>query len=151
VSEYSKRIVQMTAAARSAFFDPARQVFISGPQRQVSWATQAWMVLSGIASRSEGAAALQTAQNMPDSIRPGGPYLYHYFVQAMIQCGMKAEALELVQTYWGGMVKAGANTFWEVYDPANPLLSPYGDALINSYCHAWSCTPAYLLRSGGLV
>jgi hypothetical protein len=149
--EYSKLVSQMTAAARSAFFDPVRQVFVSGPQRQVSWATQAWMVLSEIASHDEGVAVLRAVQNMPDSTRPGTPYLYHYFVEAMIKCGLKADALELVQTYWGGMVKAGADTFWEVYDPANPLLSPYGDPLINSHCHAWSCTPAYFFRSGGLA
>ena len=29
-------------------------VFVSGPKRQVSWATQAWMALSGVASREEG-------------------------------------------------------------------------------------------------
>jgi hypothetical protein len=26
-------------------------------------------------------------------------------------------------------------------------LSPNGSVLVNSYCHAWSCTPAYLPRS----
>jgi hypothetical protein len=65
----------------------------------------------------------------------------------MLQCGLKQEAKQLVETYWGGMVKAGADTFWEVYDPSNAGLSPYGSTLVNSYCHAWSCTPAYLLRS----
>ena len=148
---YAQRIEQLTASARKAFYDPALGVFVSGPKRQVSWATQAWMVLSGIASPSEGAAALRAAQASPEAVRPGGPYLYHYFVEAMIRCGLKAEALGVLQSYWGGMVNAGADTFWEVYDPANPMLSPYGDPLINSYCHAWSCTPAWLLRSGGLL
>ena len=49
------------------------------------------------------------------------------------------------------MVKAGADTFWEVYDPSNADLSPYGSVLVNSYCHAWSCTPAYLLRTLNLA
>jgi alpha-L-rhamnosidase len=48
-------------------------------------------------------------------------------------------------------VEAGADTFWEVYDPAQPLSSPYGDIHINSFCHAWSCTPSYFLRSGILA
>lgn len=65
----------------------------------------------------------------------------------MMHCAMRREALSLIESYWGGMVAAGADTFWEVYDPANPRLSPYGNVLVNSYCHAWSCTPAYLLRS----
>jgi alpha-L-rhamnosidase len=25
-------------------------------------------------------------------------------------------------------------------------LSPYGDVRNNSFCHAWSCTPSWLLR-----
>lgn len=150
-AQYSKQIAELSASARAAFYDPAQKLFVSGPQRQVSWATQAWMILSEIATPNEGAAAVRAVRNLPDAVRPGGPYLYHYFVEAAIKCGLKAEALELVQSYWGGMVQAGADTFWEVYDPANPLLSPYGDPMINSYCHAWSCTPAYLLRSGGLL
>lgn len=151
ISEYKERIDQSTVAARKVFWDADKKFFVSGPKRQISWASQAWMVLAGIATPAEGAVALQAVMQLPEAVRPGGPYLYHYFVEAMIQCGLKAEALALVQSYWGGMVRDGADTFWEVYDPANPMLSPYRDPLINSYCHAWSCTPAYLFRSGGLL
>jgi len=134
-----------------ARLDPPRRLFVSGPKRQISWATQAWMVLSGVASREEGAQALTAVKAAPDAVKPGAPYLYHHVADAMIQCGLTAEALELIRGYWGGMVAAGADTFWEVYDPKNALLSPYGNVLTNSYCHAWSCTPAYLLRKGALV
>jgi hypothetical protein len=147
-AQYSQRISQMTGAGRAAYFDAAQGVFVSGPKRQVSWATQAWMVLSGIATKEEGAVALRAVRGRKDAVRPGAPYLYHYFAEAMLQCGLKREALELIEWYWGGMVRAGADTFWEVYDPAQPSLSPYGSILMNSYCHAWSCTPAYLLRKG---
>jgi hypothetical protein len=71
---------------------------------------------------------------------------YHYLVEAMLKCGMREEALDLMRRYWGGMVRAGASTFWEVYDPADPLLSPYSDHHLNSYRHAWSCTPSYFIR-----
>ncbi len=146
-AQYAELAGRMTAAARAAFHDAARGVFVSGPERQVSWATQAWMTLAGIATPAEGAAALRVLDKIPDAVRPGAPYLYHYVAEAMLQCGMKQEALSLIQSYWGGMVQAGADTFWEVYDPADPGLSPYGNVLLNSYCHAWSCTPAYLLRA----
>jgi hypothetical protein len=109
------------------------------------------MVLSGIASAGEGRTALAALPGISEAVRPGGPYLYHHVVEAMIRCGMRAEAIDLLRSYWGGMVEAGADTFWEVYDPAQPLLSPYGNVLTNSYCHAWSCTPAYLLRAGALA
>jgi len=148
---YADRIARMTAAAREAFYDPAQKVFLSGSRKQASWATQAWMVHAGVASEEEGAAALRAAARSKDAVRPVTPYLYHYVVGAMLLCGMKAEALDLIRSYWGSMVEAGADTFWEVYDPTNPALSPYKSVLVNSYCHAWSCTPAYFLRRRNML
>ncbi len=146
-AQYEQLIARMAAAARSIFYDPSRKVFLSGPKRQVSWASQAWMTLAGVATNQEAMQAFRAVAAQTDAVHPGAPYLYHYVAEAMLQCGLKQEARQLVETYWGGMVKAGADTFWEVYDPSNADLSPYGSALVNSYCHAWSCTPAYLLRS----
>ncbi len=60
---------------------------------------------------------------------------------------MHAQALQIIRDYWGKMVTFGADTFWEVFDPAQEKLSPYGTHLINSYCHAWSCTPAVFIRN----
>jgi len=37
-------------------------------------------------------------------------------------------------------------TFFEVWDPQNEKLSPYGSYHMNSYCHAWSCTAAWFIR-----
>jgi alpha-L-rhamnosidase len=150
-SSYPDRIARMTVAARSTFFDAARKLFVSGSRRQVSWATQAWLALAGVPTKEEGSEALRNAMRTQDAIRPVTPYLYHHVVDAMLTCGMNEEALTLIQSYWGGMAEAGADTFWEVYDPSDPLLSPYKSVHINSYCHAWSCTPAYFLRSRGLA
>ena len=44
------------------------------------------------------------------------------------------------------MVRDGADTFWELYNPYNKFESPYGSVAVNSFCHAWSCTPTYFLR-----
>ena len=144
-------IERMRSAARGALYDAARQVFLSGPAKQVSWASQAWMVLAGVATKEEGAAALRAVLSRKEAVRPVTPYLYHYVVDALLACDLKQEALDLIRSYWGGMVEAGADTFWEVYDPSRPELSPYNSLLANSYCHAWSCTPSYLLRGRGLI
>lgn len=59
---------------------------------------------------------------------------------------MNSEAKKYVEDYWGGMVRLGADTFWEYYVPDNHLFSSYnGYTLLNSYCHAWSCTPIYFI------
>jgi alpha-L-rhamnosidase len=102
--------------------------------------------LSGVASQKEGIGAFSNLAQMKDVVRPGGPYLYYYVVEAMIKCGMNKEAKDAITSYWGGMVEKGADTFWEVYDPSNDFVSPYNSFLVNSYCHAWSCTPVYFIR-----
>ena len=137
---------KMTTAARKNLYDKATGVFVSGKDKQVSYASQAWMVLSGVASREEGAKALKNITTLKDVVQPGAPYLFHYVIEAMIQCNMNKEAKELLVSYWGGMVEKGADTFWEVYDPRDDFLSPYNFFPVNSYCHAWSCTPVYFIR-----
>ncbi len=148
---YQGMIAKMTAAGRAAFYDTAKKVFVSGESRQVSWASQAWLVLAGVATGEEAATALKNAMDDPKSIRPGTPYLHHYMVSALIECGQREAARKLIGDYWGAMVDDGADTFWEVFDPADSRRSPYGDVHINSFCHAWSCTPAYFLRSPGML
>ena len=147
VPEIPQLIARLRAAALSALLDPNKGVFISGPDRQVSWASQAWMILGGVVSGEQAAAVLRRAMAMPEAIRPAGAYLYHHVVHAMLLAGMKQEAIELIGQYWGEMVKLGATTFWEVFDPADHKLSPYHNHLINSYCHAWSCTPTWFIRT----
>jgi len=146
VSELPGIVKKMTAATHKNLYDKAQGVFISGKDRQVSYASQAWMVLSGVATKTEGAKALRKLPTLQNVVYPGAPYLYHYVIEAMIQCDMKKEAKNLVVDYWGGMVQKGADTFWEVYDPKDDFLSPYSFFPVNSYCHAWSCTPVYFIR-----
>jgi Bacterial alpha-L-rhamnosidase. len=133
-------------AAVEFLWDEKRGVFISGSERQVSATSQVWMVLARVLpdekNRELCTLVLEKKAGMPLVT----PYMYHYLVEAMLQCGMKAEASELMKDYWGGMIRNGADTFWEVYDPENPDFSPYGSPAINSYCHAWSCTPTYFIR-----
>jgi alpha-L-rhamnosidase len=148
--EYEAQVSKMIAAARRAYWDGARGVFLSGPQRQLSWASQAWMAIAGVSSPAESAQALRAALADTAAVKPVTPYLYHYVVEGLLAAGLTREARAMLESYWGGMIQAGADTFWEIYDPAQPLSSPYGDIHINSYCHAWSCTPSYLLRSGRL-
>ena len=94
----------------------------------------------------EGLQILHNLAGCPDAVEMVTPYMYHYYIEALIGCGAKEEALRVMRDYWGGMAKLGADTFWELYNPKNPDESPYGGTIVNSYCHAWSCAPAYFLR-----
>ncbi|MFC6644189.1 hypothetical protein ACFQBQ_00990 [Granulicella cerasi] len=84
IAGYEERIRLMTDAAVKNFWDKEQRVFVSGPKRQVSWATQAWLGLAEVVSKEDGAHALLTATQSPDAIPPAAPYLYHYVTEAMI-------------------------------------------------------------------
>lgn len=145
-AKWPKIAKKMKKAARKYLYDKAQGVVISGESKQVSYLSQAWMVLSETLSSEEGAEAMKKVLAMPEACFPGSPYGYHYVVEALLKCGLNEEARRLLKDYWGGMVKDGADTFWEVYDPNNDALSPYGFFPVNSYCHAWSCTPVYFIN-----
>ncbi len=146
VSELPTLIDKMTKATHQHLYDAEKGLFVSGKDNQVSYCSQAWMILSGVASKEEGKKALLQVFAHENAIKPGAPYLYHYVIEAMIEVGLTKEAKDLIVNYWGDMVKKGADTFWEVYDPKDDFLSPYNAYLVNSYCHAWSCTPVYFIR-----
>jgi alpha-L-rhamnosidase len=146
VSELPALITNMKKAARKNFYDKSKAVYVSGSSRQVSYASQAWMILSGVAGKSEGPRIFKSAFADSNVLKPGTPYLYHYVLEALVKCGMQDDAKKIITDYWGGMLNKGADTFWEVFDPSNDFLSPYNSFLVNSYCHAWSCTPSYFIR-----
>ena len=146
VEELHLLITKMTKAARASLYDKASGMFTSGAAKQLSYASQSWMVLSDVATKTEAQKALRNITGATNAVKPGTPYLTHYYVAALIKAELNKEAKNLLETYWGGMVAKGADTFWEAYDPDNDKLSPYNFFPINSYCHAWSCTPVYFIR-----
>ena len=133
-------------AAHKNLYDKKSGLFVSGANKQASYGGQAWMILSGVATKAEAQRALKALPNTKDAVHPGAPYMYHYYIAALIASGLNNEAKQALIDYWGGMIKKGADTFWEVYDPADEFKSPYGFFPVNSYCHAWSCTPVYFIR-----
>lgn len=104
------------------------------------------MVLGGAADPEEGAALLDRLESTGGAEKMVTPYMYHNYVDTLRAVGQREKALAVLKSYWGGMLEAGADTFWELYNPENPDESPYGGTIVNSYCHAWSCAPAYFLR-----
>ena len=146
VKEYPLLIKKMTKAARKYLYNKQRGVMESGPDKQVSILAQTWLIKAGVLNKKEGAKAIRTALATDGVYMPGTPYATHYLIDAMLLCDMKQEARDYLVDYWGGMVKKGADTFWEAYDPKDDYISPYGFFPVNSACHAWSCTPVYFIH-----
>ena len=146
VADWPKVLKDMRKASRETFYDKKLGVMKSGPDAQISYLSQVWMILSGTLDKKEAVKALEYVLADDTACYIGSPYAYHYLIEAMIQCGMEERAREMLITYWGDMVDKGADTFWEVYDPNDDFKSPYKFHPMNSYCHAWSCTPVYFIH-----
>lgn len=142
--ELSQLLVRLREKARG-FFNDKKMFFVSGPEKQPSIAGQVWMILADVVDVETGKAILDRDlyKKLNDTINT--PYLMHYYIEALFKVGLRDKAEEIILSFWGGMVEYGADTFWEVFKPGEPDFSPYGSFLINSYCHAWSCTPSYFI------
>lgn len=146
VKDYPALVKKMKAAARREMLDKKSGTILSGKNKQLSVLSQAWMIRVGVLNTKEGAKAINTALATEGVVMPGTPYGTHYLIEAMMLSGMEKQAAEYVIDYWGGMVKKGADCFFEAYDPKDDMISPYNFAPLNSYCHAWSCTPIYFIH-----
>lgn len=142
----SEKLQDVIKATLFHLWDEDQGFFVSGENRQVSWATQIWMVHAEVFDSENSQKLMNHLLATRPEIGLTTPYMYHYLVEALLLVGEREQAISQLKAYWGEMIKDGADTFWELYDPENKDFSPYGSYLINSYCHAWSCTPTYLIR-----
>jgi hypothetical protein len=76
------------------------------------------------------------------------PYMRFYELEAMCVLGEQPTVLKEMKAYWGGMLREGATSFWEKYNPqdrGDEHLAMYGRPYGKSLCHSWGASPLYLL------
>ena len=76
------------------------------------------------------------------------PYMRFYELEALCMAGHQKQVLKEIKAYWGGMLREGATSFWEKYNPeetGRQHLAMYGRPYGKSLCHAWGASPVYLL------
>lgn len=76
------------------------------------------------------------------------PYMRFYELEALCELGEQERVMHEMKAYWGGMLREGATSFWEKYNPqetGTQHLAMYGRPYGKSLCHAWGASPIYLL------
>lgn len=147
IGDYQDQLTKLVDYAKQQLFDEDKGLFISGPKREINIASQVWMVLAHVMDdQSNHRVMEQTVAHLFPVKGIATPYMYHHVTQALFEAGLHDEAIKLMKSYWGKMCRLGADTYWEAFEPEKPDFSPYGSPIVNSYCHAWSCTPVYLLK-----
>jgi hypothetical protein len=147
-AHFTQRADQLAKASQAAKF--ANGSF--GPR----WQTNAMAIISGVATTDQYVTIWQNVLSnvgkltwRPDVI---SPYYGSYVLDALARTGHRDAALAWIREYWGGMIKEGATSFWEAYDPAWPKDNPHVDLQADdtagyriSLAHGWSSAPAWWL------
>jgi len=141
------------AAEAAAAADRGRKCVRQSGSKQAN----ALMVMAGM----EDAAETNRRILSKDPYRGLSTFYGFYVLEARQRAGDTQGALDLMRNYWGGMLDAGATTFWEGFeldwltesgriDQLTPpgkkdLHADYGDycyvGLRHSLCHGWAAGP----------
>ena len=144
---------QLTTAARTRFLDQNTQTYGGRLQENVM------AILSGTATSEQTAAIYSriiepgspawTVQ--PDPTRHDNdamtPYYGNFVLQAMATLSHHQAGLDLIRRYWGDMLRRGATTWWEKFDPSWPddFKWALDQTAYLSLCHGWSSGPTSYL------
>lgn len=133
------------------YWDREKQAYIDSfesGRHQVTRHANIFAVLFGIADEEKQQAIAEHVLLNERIPKITTPYFKFYELEAMCRLGYLKEVLDVVMDYWGGMIRRGAVTIWEEYDPDVPekeQYDMYGDRFGKSLCHAWGASPIYLL------
>jgi len=139
--KFAARADAIRQAALKSLLDPETRTFGS------RWQTNAMAIFSGAADPALTASIWDNVLSHPRHFQIT-PYYNFYVITAMAESGHRKEALDWIREYWGGMIKAGATSFWEAWDPTWPtehfhgsLQADNGQGYFVSLSHGWSSGP----------
>jgi hypothetical protein len=147
--KYQTKADAIEASSRKLLLNSATDTF--GPR----WQTNATAVLSGAATPEQYDSIWRNVLSQVGHPAPEGmmyppitPYYGDFVLRAMAQMNRREDALQWIRSYWGGMMKEGATSLWESYDPSWPKkdfhASLEGDDQTGYYlslAHGWSAGP----------
>ena len=153
-AKYHERAGAVKAAADKYLTD-ASGTF--GPR----WQTNAAAVISGAAGPERYDAIWRDVlSQVGHEAAPGlqypimTPYYGDYVLRSMAEMNHRADALQWMRQYWGGMLNEGATSFWEAYDTHwykedfhSSLQADNRSGYFVSLAHGWSSGPtAWLME-----
>ena len=116
--------------------------------RQVTKFPNMFAILYGLSYKEEQKEIMQSVMLNPAIPPITTPYMRFYELETLCMMGYHREVLKEMRDYWGGMIREGATSFWEKYNPeetGTQHLAMYGRPYGKSLCHAWGASPLYLI------
>ncbi len=146
-ADWENIAAELRETIRRDFYDPARRLFRCSPGKDDFLRHQNFLAVNTVATPEESRRIVESL--LESELPPvGTPYMKSFEVLALIRTGFPEEAVKEIRSFWGGMMKAGATTFFEAFGEGKSgsgLYDFYDRPFGLSLCHAWSSAPAFLL------
>ena len=116
--------------------------------KQITKFPNMFAILYGLAHEEQRKEIMQSVMLNPDIDPITTPYMRFYELETLCMDGLQTQVLQEIRDYWGGMLREGATSFWEKYNPeetGTQHLAMYGRPYGKSLCHAWGASPVYLI------
>ena len=116
--------------------------------KQITKFANMFAILYGLAYEEERHEIMQSVMLNPVIDPITTPYMRFYELETLCIDGLQEQVLQEMKAYWGGMLREGATSFWEKYNPEEKgaqHLAMYGRPYGKSLCHAWGASPIYLI------
>lgn len=150
---YAALAGSLKAKLKPTFWDDSRHAFMHAIEdgvmnRLVTKFPNMFAIIYDMADDADKRKILLDVMHNGDIPPITTPYMRFYELEALCRMGEQRQVLPEILSYWGGMLREGATSFWEKYNPADEgaeHLAMYGRPYGKSLCHAWGASPVYLL------
>ena len=151
--KYAGLADSLHAKLKPTFWDDSRHAFMHAIEdgemnRQITMFPNMFAIIYNMVDDDDKKLIMDNVMHNRDVEPITTPYMRFYELEALCQMGEQERVLPEMLSYWGGMLKEGATSFWEKYNPADEgaqHLAMYGRPYGKSLCHAWGASPIYII------
>lgn len=153
IPTYEKLAAELRAKLLPTFWNEAKQAMVhncvEGEQSEaVTRYANMFATFFGYLSEEQQQQIKHSVLLNDEILKITTPYMRFYELEALCVLGEQEAVMGEMKGYWGGMLREGATSFWEKYNPTESgtqHLAMYGRPYGKSLCHAWGASPIYLL------
>ncbi len=152
-TKYGKLAVELRAKLLPTFWNEEKQALIHNVEQgrrseQINKFPNMFAITLGYLDEEQKVSVMKNVMLNEEVLKITTPYMRFYELEAMCGMGYQKQVMKEMKAYWGGMLREGATSFWEKYNPDEhgvQHLAMYGRPYGKSLCHAWGASPIYLL------
>ena len=150
---YADLAAKLREKIHSTFWSEDAQAFLHAIEDgqmnpQLTKFPNMFAILYGLCDEQQQEQMMRSVMLNPDIPPITTPYMRFYELETLCRMGLHTDVMQEIRSYWGGMLRCGATSFWEKYVPqetGTQHLAMYGRPYGKSLCHAWGASPVYLL------